>query len=238
MWARPPCFATLANGGKAPSRLLAKPRSHLRHLFARLFPMKTVVEEIEAHIARVGKHPVYGYAHCLRVYALAKELAASEGVSYDVEILRAAALLHDVGLYKAYALREPPDHAKRSAVVASRILQDWDFPPQASQAVIEAIEHHPPGAPTGTASESVLLKDAVGLDYLGAIGVSRMLAMVGTEDDVPDIPTAIWNAENLRQKIPNLLVLQSSKDLAARRIREMEDFLEDLRDSTAKLKLL
>jgi uncharacterized protein len=199
--------------------------------------MKTVVEEIDAHIARVGTHPVYGYAHCLRVFALAEELAASEGVSYDVEILRAAALLHDVGLYKAYALREPPDHAKRSALVASRILQDWDFPPQASQAVIEAIEHHPPGAPTSTASETVLLKDAVGLDYLGAIGVSRMLAMVGT-DDVPDIRTAIWNAESLRQKIPDLLVLQSSKDLAALRIREMEYFFEDLRDSTEKLKLL
>jgi uncharacterized protein len=155
-----------------------------------------------------------------------------------VEILRAAALLHDVGLYKAYALREPPDHAKRSALVASRILQDWDFPPQASQAVIEAIEHHPPGAPASAASETILLKDAIGLDYLGAIGISRMLAMVGTEDDVPDIPTAIWNAESLRQKIPDLLVLQSSKVLAARRIREMEDFLEDLRDSTEKLKLL
>ena len=82
------------------------------------------------------------------------------------------------------------------------------------------------------------MKDAIGLDYLGAIGVSRMLAMVGTEDDVPDIRTAIWNAESLRQKIPDLLILQSSKDLAARRIREMEDFLEDLRDATAKLKLL
>src|SRR4028119_2083254 len=86
--------------------------------------VKPVMEEIEALVARVGTHPVYGYAHCLRVYALAEELAASEGVSYDVEILRAAALLHDVGLYKAYALREPPDHAKRSAGVASRIPQE------------------------------------------------------------------------------------------------------------------
>ena len=98
MWVRPPCFATFANSGKAPSRLRAKPRSHRWELFARLSAMKTVVEEIEAHIARVGTHPVYGYAHCLRVFALAEELAASEGVSYDVEILRAAALLHDVGL--------------------------------------------------------------------------------------------------------------------------------------------
>ncbi|HEY6581497.1 MAG TPA: HD domain-containing protein [Rubrobacter sp.] len=200
--------------------------------------MKPVLEEVEALVVRVGTHPVYGYAHCLRVYALAEDLAVSENVSYDTEILRAAALLHDVGLYKAYARREPADHAKRSALVARRILQDWDFPPQASQAVIEAIELHPPGVPGSAASETILLKDAIGLDYLGAIGLSRMLAMVGTEDDVPDIPTAIWNAESLRQKIPNLLVLQSSKDLAARRIREMEDFFEDLRDATAKLKLL
>ena len=154
-------------------------------LFARLSCMKPVVEEIEALVARVGTDPVYGHVHCLRVYALAEDLAAQEEVSYDPEILRVAALLHDVGLYKAYAMREPADDAKRSALVARRILRDWDFPPQASQAVIEAIELHPPGVPGSTASETILLKDAIGLDYLGAIGVSRMLAMVGTEDDVP-----------------------------------------------------
>jgi uncharacterized protein len=200
--------------------------------------MRTVVEEIEALVARVGTHPVYGYTHCQRVYALAEELASSEGVSYDAEILRVAALLHDVGLYKAYALREPPDHAKRSAAVARRILHDWDFPPQASQAVIEAIERHPPGAPASASSETILLKDAVGLDYLGAIGISRMLAMVGTEDDVPDIPTAIWHAESLRQRIPNLLILESSKEIARRRMMEMDRFLDDLRNATAMLKLL
>jgi uncharacterized protein len=201
-------------------------------------PMRPLTDEVEALVARVGIHPVWGYAHCRRVHALAEELARSERIPHDAEILRIAALLHDVGLYKAYALREPPDHAKRSAVVARRILQDWDFPPQASQAVIEAIERHPPGVPGSAASETILLKDAIGLDYLGAIGVARMLAMVGTEDDVPDIRTAIWNAESLRQKIPDLLVLHSSKDLARRRIREMEDFFEDLRDATAGLKLL
>jgi len=200
--------------------------------------MKRPVEEIEALVARVGKDPVYGYAHCLRVHALAQDLARSEGVSYDAEILRIAALLHDVGLYKAYARREPPDHAKRSAVVARRILRDLDFPSQASQAVIEAIEHHPPGTAPGTAVESVLLKDAVALDYLGAIGLARVLAMVGTEDDVPDIRSALWHAESLRQKVPGLLVLDSSKNLARRRIREMDAFLDDLRDATAKLKLL
>ena len=200
--------------------------------------MSRVVEEIEALVARVGTHPVYGYAHCLRVYALAEDLAAQEDVSYDPEILRVAALLHDVGLYKAYAMREPADHAKRSALVARRILQDWDFPPQASQAVIEAIELHPPGVPGSTASETILLKDAIGLDYLGAIGVSRMLAMVGTEDDVPDIRTAIWNAESLGKRSPTSSSSRAARISPPAAYARWKTFFEDLRDATEKLKLL
>ena len=200
--------------------------------------MRAVVEEIERIVSRAGEHPAWGYAHCLRVHALAVELAEAEGLGYDAEVLRLAALLHDIGLYRAYRLREGADHVRRSASVATRMLRDGNLSPSAIRLVLDAIEHHPPGAPPGRSAEAVLLKDAVALDYLGAIGLSRVLAMVGTEDDVPDIPTALWHAESLRQKIPGLLVLQSSKDLARRRIREMDAFLDDLRDATAKLKLL
>ena len=200
--------------------------------------MKSLVEEVEELVARVGTHPVWGYAHCLRVHALAKELARSERLSYDVEILRIAALLHDVGLYKAYAFREAPDHARRSADVAERLLKDGDFPPQATKAVLDAIVHHPPGAPSAGSVEGALLKDAVALDYLGAIGLSRILAMVGTEDDIPDIPAALWHAESLRRKIPSLLVFESSKGIARERIIEMDDFLLNLRAATENLKLL
>ena len=200
--------------------------------------MKALTEEVEALVARVGTHPVWGYAHCLRVHALAEELAASERLSYDAEILRIAALLHDVGLYKAYAFREAPDHARRSADVAERVLRDGDFPPQATRAVIDAIVHHPPGAPSAGSAEGTLLKDAVALDYLGAIGLSRILAMVGTEEDIPDIPAALWHAESLRRKIPSLLIFESSKGIARERIIEMDDFLLNLRAATENLKLL
>jgi uncharacterized protein len=197
-----------------------------------------LVEEIDALVARVGAHPIWGYAHCLRVHALAEDLAKAERLSYDPEILRVAALLHDVGLYKAYAFRDAPDHARRSADVAERILKDGDFPPQATRAVLDAIVHHPPGTPSGTSVEAALLKDAVALDYLGAIGLSRVLAMVGLEGDIPDIPAAIWHAENLRRQIPGLLVFERGKLLARERILEMDDFMRGLRDATSKLKLL
>ena len=71
-------------------------------------PMKPLADEVQALVARVGTHPVWGYAHCLRVHALAEELARAERLSYDAEILRIAALLHDVGLYKAYAFAKLP----------------------------------------------------------------------------------------------------------------------------------
>jgi uncharacterized protein len=200
--------------------------------------MKALADEVEALVARIGTHPVWGYAHCLRVHALSERLAAAERLSYDVEILRIAALLHDVGLYKAYAFREAPDHAKRSADVAERLLKDGDFPPQATRAVLDAIAHHPPGAPSAGSAEGALLKDAVALDYLGAIGLSRILAMVGMEEEIPDIPAALWHAESLRRRAPGLLVFESSKGIARERIIEMDDFLRNLRNATENLKLL
>ncbi len=200
--------------------------------------MKPLVEEIEALVARVGTHPIWGYTHCQRVYALAEELAAAEHVSHDAEILRISALMHDIGLYKAYNLREATDHARRSAAVAERTLRDGDYPPQATRIVLEAIEHHPPGAPPGTSVESALLKDAVALDYLGAVGLCRVLAMVGLEDDVPDLATAIHHAENLHRNIPGFLILETSQRLARERKTELEDFVRSLNDATANLKLL
>ena len=200
--------------------------------------MKPLVDEVEELVARVGTHPIWGYTHCLRVRALAEELATAERATYDAEILRISALLHDVGLYKAYAFREAPDHARRSADVAERILRDGDFPPQATRAVLDAIVHHPPGTPAGGSTEAALLKDAVALDYLGAIGLSRILAMVGTEDEIPDIPAALWHAESLRRRLPGLLIFESSRSIARERIVEMDEFLRNLRDATDNLKLL
>ena len=200
--------------------------------------MKTLADEVEALVARIGTHPVWGHIHCLRVHAMAEELAASERLSYDAEILRISALLHDVGLYKAYAFREAPDHAKRSADVAERLLKDGDFPPQATRTVLDAIAHHPPGAPSAGSVEGALLKDAVALDYLGAIGLSRILAMVGMEEEIPDIPAALWHAESLRRQVPGLLVFESSKGIARERITEMDNFLHNLRDATDNLKFL
>lgn len=200
--------------------------------------MRVILEEMERLISRAGTHPVWGYAHCLRVHALAEELARAEGLDHDPEVLKLAALLHDIGLYRAYRLREGADHARRSVAVAARLLRDGDFPQPATRLVLDAIEHHAPGAPPGRSAEATLIKDAVALDYLGAIGLSRVLAMVGLEDEVPDLPAAVRHARDLRRSLPGLLRLESSRAIAHERVLQMDAFFAALENETTNLKLL
>ena len=200
--------------------------------------MRVIVEEVETLVSRAGTHPIWGYDHCLRVLSLAEELARAERLDYDEEILRLSTFLHDIGLYRAYTLREGADHVRRSVAVATRILRDGDFPPQAARVVLDAIEHHPPGAPQGRSMEAALLKDAVALDYLGAVGLGRVFAMVGLEEDVPDLAAATRHAQSLRRSLPELLYFDASRNLAHERVLEMDRFFENLENATASLKLL
>ena len=197
-----------------------------------------MVEEIETRVERVGTDPIWGYEHCLRVYALARDLGHAENLAFDAELLYIAALLHDIGMYKAYARRKERDHARRSSAVAAQLLRDANFPARDTETVLDAIEHHPPGALAGVTVEAALLKDAVALDYLGAVGVSRTLAMVGSEDDVSDLPSAVRSIRDLHRSIPGHLLFESSKNVARDRISEMERFVSELGDATANLKLL
>lgn len=197
-----------------------------------------LMHEVETLIERVGTHPIWGYNHCLRVYELACSLGEAEGLEHDREILRLAALLHDVGLYKAYNMREGTDHARRSVGVAERTLRYAEYPPQATRVVLEAIECHPPGTPRGSSVESALLKDAVALDYLGAIGLARVFAMVGLEDDVPNLSAAVDHAQRLHESLPPALILRSSHEIGGARVREFEASLEDLAAATGRLSLL
>src|ERR687896_920220 len=197
--------------------------------------MRVIVEEVETLVSRAGKHPIWGYDHCLRVFDLAKKLAEAERLDYDAEILRLSALLHDIGLYRAYSMREGADHTRRSVTVAARMLRDGDFPPHATRVVLDAIEHHPPGAPPGRSTEAALLKDAVALDYLGTVGLGRVFAMVGLEEDVPDLSAAVRHAMSLRRTIPDLLHFDASRARGRERVFEMDRLFESLENATANL---
>jgi poly(A) polymerase len=108
--------------------------------------MKPLVDEVEELVARVGTDPIWGHAHCLRVHALAEELARAEHVSYDAEILRLAALLHDIG--KPQTRRIGPEgvtfhfHEVVGAELAARRLRALRWPNKVVDEVSDLIRLH------------------------------------------------------------------------------------------------
>lgn len=120
--------------------------------------------------------PVHGFDHILRVYRLAERIAQAEGA--DVEIVRAAALLHDV------EGSQPEDHAARAAHhhsaadFARRVLLAEGWPEDRIQAVEHCIRAHRFRDPREQPQtlEARVLFDADKLDAIGAIGVARSIA--------------------------------------------------------------
>jgi uncharacterized protein len=118
--------------------------------------------------------PVHGFDHILRVYQTAERLAQAEGA--DLEIVRAAALLHDVE--ESHASGERATHHHRSADFAAQVLRGEGWPEDRIAAVQHCIRAHR-FRNTGEAPQTMeakVLFDADKLDVCGAIGVARTLA--------------------------------------------------------------
>lgn len=118
--------------------------------------------------------PVHGFDHILRVYRMAERLANAEGA--DIEIVRAAALLHDAEGPGVEASRE--GHQHKSALFARQILEDENWPEERIQAVEHCIRAHrfrDDREPPRTLEAQVLF-DADKLDAIGAVGAVRSIA--------------------------------------------------------------
>jgi uncharacterized protein len=124
----------------------------------------------------LGADAVHDFDHVLRVLYLAERLAQEEGA--DLEIVRAAALLHDAARW--HGDRIITDHALAGAEMARELLADQ--PPDRVEAVAEAIAAHRfRSGPAPSSLEAQVLHDADKLDAIGAIGVARAFAFAGHE---------------------------------------------------------
>ena len=127
--------------------------------------------------------PIHGFEHILRVYRLAERIALAEGA--DLEIVRAAALLHDAeGALKGKNDAQPENQAKRSAhhhksaQFAGHILRAEGWSESDIHAVQHCIRAHRFRDDTQQPEslEAKVLFDADKLDAIGAIGVARAIA--------------------------------------------------------------
>ena len=185
--------------------------------------------DVHRFVAANLKHPAWGLSHSERNCELAKELAAADQVTLDDDILYAAAYLHDVAAFAPFR-SSFADHQDEAARLVESLLAGTGFPMSKIEGVRAAIRTHmyerdPAGA------EAIYLHDADALDWLGAIGVARVFGL-------GDGPTAVKRLQETLTSVPPRLVSKAGQARAPQRVRELEEFLRDLRAETANLNSL
>ena len=189
-------------------------------------------ETVRQFAAQHFRHPAWGYSHSVRDYELAKALAADDNVALDDDVLFAAAYLHDMAAFAPWDReKEGIDHADEGARVVDTVLENTGFPMEKIDAVRNAIRTHmfnrkPQGA------EAVYLHDADALDWLGAIGVARVIALVDPNGGDPDGPKAVKMLEDNLKRVPPGVVSPAGRKRLPALQRELADFLRDLRKET------
>jgi uncharacterized protein len=194
--------------------------------------------------------------HIERVYNLCLHLAKYES-NVDLEILKPAALLHDIARFREFQDKTGKiEHATVGAEMAEEVLKTLGY----SREKIEQIKHciivhryRRNRKPRTTEAE--ILFDADKLDALGAVGVARAFMMAGhynqkiysnisieeylrdnvlgekTEGHLKDISKHTPNIEyELKFKhIPERLYTPKAKAISKERLQFMENFFERLK---------
>jgi uncharacterized protein len=193
--------------------------------------------------------PVHDFEHVLRVYRLAEELARLEGA--DIEIVRAAALLHDAeGSHPAGSGRK--SHHHESAAFAHEVLRAESWAEERIAAVMHCIRAHRyrgDGELPETLEARVLF-DADKLDVLGAIGVARVIAYAAIKgtpfyappseqflhsgEKEPGEPHSAYHEYLFKlRKVKSRLFTRRARELAEERERYLGEFFARLIEEIA-----
>jgi hypothetical protein len=182
------------------------------------------------------KHPAWGFSHSQRDYALARSLAAADHVTLDDDVLFAAAYLHDMAAFDTWA-EAKREHGDVAAEKIDSVLAGTDFPAAKLDAVRAAIRTHMFNYdPVGP--EARYLHDADALDWLGAIGIARLIALVDNKGGKPVGTDMIKGIETDLASVPPRIISPAGKALIAPRIAEEKAFLDALRRETDNLSTL
>ena len=184
---------------------------------------------LETYIANHA-NPQHKFGHQPRLYALTKQIG--QGLTYDDDVVFAAVWLHDLGVFIGHRPEDEEvlntwDHVAYITERAPAILKDTGFPAKKIPAVLEVIRTHQPHD-TPITLEAKIARDSDILEQLGAIGITRTLAKLGSDTRFLTFTDALHALKKQLETLPNKLHLEASKKLAASRIELMRSFIQSL----------
>lgn len=177
-------------------------------------------------------HPAWGLAHGERNYNVTKVIALKEGFSVDEDVLFVAAFLHDIGGIPPFA-KKGVDHAVRSVEVIEPLISKWGFPMEKWASAKEMILAHVYNKPAQGSLPSQAFRDADILDFLGAVGAARILA-VTLEPGFANgtLAPTVGTLKEFGVSMAEKCALQACRELAKPRVEELKKFLADLDGET------
>jgi len=189
--------------------------------------------------------PVHDFQHIQRVLALAERVGREEGA--DLEVLRAAVLLHDAsGAAPGAEVGGRATHHEASAEFARGVLAAEGWPEARIEAVLHAIRAHRfRGTEAPRSLEAKILFDCDKLDVLGAIGVARAMAYAALAGQpLTGEPSAQFRATGQKQpgephtpyheflfklsKVKDRMYTATARAIAEERHRYLEEYFERL----------
>jgi uncharacterized protein len=132
----------------------------------------------EAQKRFLGAKGSHDWEHTERVLALAEHLARAEGA--DLDIVRCAALLHDLARGEEDQSNGRLDHALRGAELARKLLRAYGLDEETVARVAHCIEAHRfRNNLEPQTLEAKVIFDADKLDSIGAVGIGRAFLFAG-----------------------------------------------------------
>jgi uncharacterized protein len=161
-----------------------------------------------------AQDPVHGFDHVLRVLHMAERIGDELGA--DLEVLRAAALLHD-----AAGAAPGPDsgratHEQASAEFAAGELRREGWPDDRIEQVAHCIRSHRfRSVEAPRTLEAKILYDADKLDVVGAFGVARTIGYaLQAGEPVFAVPSAEFQRSGRKEPASHLAATSSSSSSA------------------------
>ncbi len=177
----------------------------------------------------------HDWDHTRRVVVLCEHIGRVEKA--DLEVLRLAAYLHDIGRCRQDRARGARCHAHEGARMAAAILEDLPLSPDTRENIIHSIRTHRFREQQIPATlEAKVLFDADKLDAIGAVGVARAYLFAGevgarlhnADMDVTTAPAYSENDTGYREYLVKLQHIHTRMlTVEGRRLsRERHTFME------------